>query len=244
MSAWGGLGARVAVAFMATGCMGVCALGCGTAGRQASTSSVAGSTGGNTGDYASTITTSSIPLGQALRGDGDVDNPGDIDGNGDRDYTSQGGKDGDSDGPTRESYDFPDSDDRATFAYGHRPSTTEARAISGVVRMYYAAASAGDGSAACGLLLPSFASSLPESYGGPGGPSYLRGGSTCAAIMSGLFRTFRSELGEAITVVEVRVAGDRAQVVIGSRRMRASSISLARAGGAWKVADIIGQPLP
>ena len=169
---------------MATGCMGVCALGCGTAGRQASTSSVAGSTGGNTGDYASTITTSSIPLGQALRGDGDVDNPSDIDGNGDRDYTSQGGKDGDSDGPTRESYDFPDGDDRSTFAYGHSPSTAEARAISDVVREYYAAASADNGPAACALLLPSFASSLPESYGGAGGPSYLRGGRTCSAIES------------------------------------------------------------
>ena len=229
---------------MATGCMGVCALGCGTAGRQASTSSVAGSTGGNTGDYASTITTSSIPLGQALRGDGDVDNPSDIDGNGDRDYTSQGGKDGDSDGPTRESYDFPDGDDRSTFAYGHSPSAAEARAISDVAREYYAAASADNGPAACALLLPSLASSLPESYGGAGGPSYLRGGRTCSAIESMLFRALHSELSEAITVVEVRVSDGSGQAVVGSRRMRANSILLVQVGSAWRVAEIIGQPLP
>ncbi len=220
------------------GSIALCACGSGTAKRGAMTLS------GTTSTYANTITTSAIPPGQALRGDGDVDNPGDIDGNGDPDLTSHGGSDGDSDGPTPESYDFPDRDDRATFAYGHTASAAEARAIASVVRAYYAAAAAGNGAAGCKVLLAGFAGSLAEAYAEVSGPPYLRGARTCAAVMSALFRHFRPELEEAITVVEVRVADGRAQVIVGSRRMRASSISLVRSDGAWRVNEIIGQALP
>jgi hypothetical protein len=186
-----------------------------------------------------TITSSLIPRGQSLRGDGDADNPGDLDGNGDRDSS-----DSDSDGPTPESYNFPDKDDKATFAYGHSASGPETRALRGIVKRYYAAASSGDGAAACSLLLPSLARSVPEDYSKVSGPSYLRGGKTCQAVMSMLFRHFRKQLAEAITVVGVRVEGSTAQAVFSSRRMPASNILLMRQGSSWKVASILGQPLP
>jgi hypothetical protein len=210
---------------------------------------VAGSTHGipsatSTTSPFTTTTSSVIPPGQALRGDGDADNPSDIDGNGDADGTSAGGTDGDNDNPTRASYDFPDRDDKATFAYGHRPSALDRRAISSLVKRYYAAASRDDGATACSLLISSLASSVSEDYGHGSGSSDTPGGKTCKEVLTMLFGRSREQLAEAITVVEVRVEGNGAQVVFSSRKMPASSISLAREGGSWKLVALLGQPLP
>jgi hypothetical protein len=185
------------------------------------------------------LITSRIPPGQRFRGDGDADNPGDIDGNGDIDP-----EDSDSDYPVPESYRFPDSDDRATFLYGHSPSAAERAAISGVVKRYYAAATADEGAVACSLMPPTFARSVPEDYGQGAGPSYLRGGKTCAAVMSMLFKHSHEELVEAVYIAEVRVEHATAQVVLTSRKMRASSISLTHSAGSWKVQALLAQPLP
>jgi hypothetical protein len=187
-----------------------------------------------------TITTSRIPSGQPFRGDGDADNPSDIDGNGDVDP----GRDSDNDYPTPNSYMFPDADDKATFAFGHWPSAAEARAIANVVRRYYAAGSVGDGIAACSLLSTSFVRSVPESYGQASGPPYLRGAKSCASVIEMLFGHFHEELSEAVTVVEARVDGNEAQVVLGSRKMRASHVFLMREGRSWKVQELLGQVLP
>lgn len=187
-----------------------------------------------------TIITSTIPPGQRFRGDGDADNPGDTDGNGDIDP-----EDGDSDYPVPESYRFPDSDDRATFAYGHAPGAAVQAAITATVKRYYAAASAGEGEAACQLLPPAIASSVAESYGqGVGQSYYLQGAKTCREILTLLFHHFHGELSEAITVVEVRVKGNSAQVVLSSRKMPASDILLMRRNGAWRVEQLLANQLP
>lgn len=182
-------------------------------------------------------TSSVIPAGQTLRGDGDADNPSDIDGNGDSDGASVGGADSDNDNPTTASYKFPDADDRATFAYGHTPSAVEQRTISDAVKRYYAAASTGDGAAACALLPTSLARSLPEEVGSARH-------STCQAIVSTSFRQRHQQLAEAITVVAVRIKGNSAQVVFSSRSMPASDIYLTREARSWKVEQLLGQPLP
>jgi hypothetical protein len=194
----------------------------------------------STSERFTTITSSVIPPGQSLRGDGDADNPNDIDGNGDSDSSA----DKDNDNPTPESYRFPDKDDKATFAYGHSPSAAGGRAIASIVKRYYAAASAGDGAAACSLLLPSLARSVPEDYGKSAGLSYLLGAKTCKMVLSMLFQHFHSQLAEAIQVVEVRVMGSSAQVVLSSKTMPASNIFLLRQSNSWKVEEILGQPLP
>lgn len=185
------------------------------------------------------LITSKIPPGQRVRGDGDADNPGDIDGNGDIDP-----EDSDSDYPVPDSYRFPDKDDRATMLYGHSPKAAERAVISGIVKRYYAAATAGEGAVACSLLLPAIARSVPEDYGQSPGPSYLRGGKTCPAVMSMLFEHFHQELAEAPEIVDVRVKHANAQVVLASRTMRASSFSLIHSSGSWKAQETLGQTLP
>lgn len=221
------------------------AAGCGSGGKGTAISngtatSASVSTGAEESEIEPTITTSRVPPGQRFRGDGDADNPADIDGNGDVDP----GKDKDNDYPTQASYKFPDADDRANFDFGHEPSAREAHTISAIVKRYYIAGSAGNGAAACALLLPNFARTVPESYGGQAGPPYLRGAKTCAAVVSKLFAYLHEELSEAITIVGVRVEGRETQVLLASRKMRASHIFLLREGGSWRIEGLVGQPLP
>jgi hypothetical protein len=221
---------------------GATAYGCSGGGRgDVPASSTSSSTRSNARKRAIPILTSSvIPPGQRLRGDGDADNPRDYDGNGDGD----GNEDHDEDNPVPQSYKFPDSDDKATFAYGHVPTVGERTAIEKVVKRYYAAAAVGDGATACSLLLTTLAHSLAEAYDQQSGPSYLRGATTCRTIASKLFAHLREQLAEAITIVEVRVEGSSARVVLSSRKMRASDISLLRQDRAWKLEELLGQPLP
>lgn len=237
--------ARVLPVLLASVSLGLGASGCGGTARTVGSLPRASSTASTASEPLTTVTvTSVISPGQRVRGDGDADNPSDIDGNGDIDSAATGGQDADNDNPTRASYSFPDGDDKATFAYGRPPSPSVGRAIVSIVRDYYAAGAAGDGARACALLTPNLARSTPEDYGRAGGPSYLRGGKTCQMVMSMLFAHFHSELTEAITVVEVRVAGGTAQVVFSSRKMPASDIFLRRRGNTWRMVALLGRPLP
>ncbi len=192
-------------------------------------------------EAATVITSSTIPPGQSLRGDGDADNPSDIDGNGDID---RGGYDDDNDNPTLQSYHFPDGDDRATFAYGHPPGNAARKAISSVVRRYYAAAAADNGASACALLLPSLARSVPESYGSALGLSHPRRAKTCPVVLSTLFRGYSEQLAKPIELVDVRVKGGSAQAILSSRTMRASNTFLMRQGGSWRLLQVLAEPLP
>jgi hypothetical protein len=233
------LGSRALSAFALSVLLGLCAAGCGSSSGKALSSSHSTASTTTASAEGHTLTSTVIPPGQRLRGDGDADNPADIDGNGDLDKT-----DHDNDYPVPASYKLPDADDKAVFAYGHRPSAGASRAISSLVKRYYAIASAADGAKACSMLLPTFAASLAEDYGQPGGPSYLRGDKTCQAIMSMLFKHVHQQLAEAIQIIEVRVDGGSARVIFGSRTMPASEIFLTRAGSSWRVEQLLGQPLP
>ncbi|HEX4115279.1 MAG TPA: hypothetical protein VHY18_05340 [Solirubrobacteraceae bacterium] len=189
-------------------------------------------------------TTSVIPPGQHVRGDGDADNPADIDGNGDSDAPRVGGPDGDTDTPTLQSHRFPDSDDGPAFAYGHRPGAATVRVITNIVKRYYTAASAGDGAVACALLPSSLARSIPDSYGGPQEPAYQRGGKTCQATLAKFFAHYHKELAAPIKLFAVRVEGETARAIFSSRTMPASGVFLAREGHAWKIVEVLGRPLP
>jgi hypothetical protein len=188
-----------------------------------------------------TILTSYVPPGQALRGDGDADNPGDVDGNGDVD----GAVDSDSDGPTQASYRLPDADDGTVLSYGHAVGPPQRAEIASAVARFFGAARSQDGKRACALLLARVSRSVPADYGrGSAGPPYLRGDTTCAAVMTGLFGHERDELTEAVTIVGVRAEGRHAAVVVGSRAMPASEIFLERQGAGWRLTSIFASPLP
>jgi hypothetical protein len=180
-----------------------------------------------------------LPAGQAIESDGDSDNPKDVDGNPDPDTT-----DLDNDNYTPGSYLYPDTDDKETLAYGKVPSSAERTEIANVVTRYYAAAAKADGAAACALIVPSLTKSIPRDYGSGAGPSYLRGGKTCAAVLTKLFKHDAGELAEPPTLVSMRVKGAAGQVVLGSRILAASLLDVSRQGHTWRIQGLLGSPLP
>ncbi len=188
-------------------------------------------------------TTKVIPPGQWVRGDGDADNPSDIDGNGDSDAASVGGPDTDEDAPVPAGYRFPDRDDRQAFAYGHAPGAATLRAVGTVVRRYFAAASAANGAAACVLLEPGLARTVPEDNAGPRDPAYVRGAKSCPEVLARLFAHYHEELAAPVTVYAVRVLGAEAHAIVASRTLPAGSVFLIHRGHAWQLERLLSEPL-
>jgi hypothetical protein len=175
----------------------------------------------------------SLPPGALALSDGDADNPKDTDGNGDVDP----GADTDQDGRTRASYDAPDSDDAFTLELGRGAGTAQARELSRLVTRYFAAARAEDAASACSMLLPSEAESVSV------GPS-RKSGETCQSAGAVLLKQFHHRLADAIKVVDVRIVGEAAEVVFGSRTMPASYVLLKRYRGSWKLDGLLATRLP
>lgn len=139
---------------------------------------------------------------------------------------------------------FFDRDDGATVSRGHEADAHDARVLSVVVERYYQAASMDDGERACAEMAPSFARTIPETYGRAPGPAYLRGATTCAAVMSKLFKREWQESRAARRVVDVRIDRGEAFVLLGSPTAPAGIAVLKRVSGGWKLAGMGAGSLP
>jgi len=137
-----------------------------------------------------------------------------------------------------------DGDDGAIRYYARAAAATDAQAITVLVRRYYAAAAAQDGARACRLTYYIDVETLPEQYGQPPGPLWLRGAHTCRAVLSRVFEHFHRELSVPIQVTGVRVGGDHAYALVGFRTLPAGYVKLRREGGAWKVDGLLAAALP
>jgi hypothetical protein len=113
-----------------------------------------------------------------------------------------------------------------------------------LVGHYYAAAAAEDGAGACALTYFILVETLPEDYGGPPGPQYLRGATTCQAVLSRVFAHFHARLTRPMTVTGVRVDGALAYAVLGSTTMAPGYMEARRERGAWKIDRALAAPLP
>jgi hypothetical protein len=193
---------------------------------------------------AETPTASGASPARRYLNDGDAEKLNDND----PDNSSGNHEDGDADSheeyeSTYDNTNYHDGDDTSVLTYGHAAGAAEARAVAAVVKRYYAAAAVGDGATACSMILPTLAKAIPEDYARPTGPVYLRGGKTCRAVMSRLFKHFHDKLAGAIEVTGVRVEGNLALALLGSRTRPASEMSVERIGGAWKIALLLANAL-
>jgi hypothetical protein len=137
-----------------------------------------------------------------------------------------------------------DKDDDPIHYYGHAANAADERAVTALVKRYYAAGAAGDGARACLLLYSEIAGSVVEQYGRPLGPPALRG-KTCAAVMSKLFKQRRRQLAAdraTLEVTGVRVEGDRGYALLSSTKMPVGYIVLRREHDDWKVGALLGGP--
>lgn len=140
---------------------------------------------------------------------------------------------------------YHDEDDQYLIESGTIPLTAEMPAFDALVEHYYAAVAAGDGARACSLMTRQLAQAAPIDYGRLG-PPYLRGGKTCADVVSRLSRHVHAELTEPIAVTQVRINYNRvdAEAFVGSRKVPASEISLGLEHGSWRISQIFATPLP
>jgi hypothetical protein len=228
-------------ALLAVALLSIGTAACGDAGRRAHPVSQASS-------RVVTGAAASIPSGGAVTQR--YLNDGDNDPSSDNDEDDLNGKtiDEDHDGPedhvNPENDRYHDGDDGSVVAYGRSASAVEERVIAALVERYHAVAVAGAGAVACSLIAPSVAGAIPEDYGRAPGPTYLRGGKTCSAVMSLLFKHAHGQLAGAVEVTGVRVEGDRAIALLGSGTMPAGDIIVRREHGAWKIDGLIEGPLP
>ncbi len=215
---------------------------CGGAHKRAGSVSQAATSTTTGGLVATTVARPPLARGHAFRGDEDDDDEesktlgttetGDSDNDDDNDYEDNANK------------GYYDKDDSAVRSFGHAASPAEKRAITVLVKRYYAAAAAGNGAKACSLIYPAFAAVISEEYGQASGPSYLHGGKTCAAVMSLLFKHDRSELTSAVEVTGVRVKGGRVYALLGSATLPAGSLALRHEADVWRIDGLLGVPLP
>jgi hypothetical protein len=141
-----------------------------------------------------------------------------------------------------------DKSNVSALGFGHEASPPDKRAVTALVKRYYAAALAGRGARACSLLYSPFAEATPEDYGQVPGPLYMRGAHTCAAVMTRLFAHFHRQLAVQVPrlggVTHVRLQGGRGTALLGFAGMPERAISVAREGHTWKIFELLDGELP
>jgi hypothetical protein len=131
--------------------------------------------------------------------------------------------------------------DNNDYAYGRPANAADKRAVRALVKRYYTAAAASDGTKACSLIYSIFAEEIPEVYGEPPGPSALRG-STCAAVMSKLFKQNHHQLVvdlAELKVTDVRVKRHHALALLSFKAMPPRDIRVHRERRAWKIDELL-----
>lgn len=128
-----------------------------------------------------------------------------------------------------------------------RANADDARSIAVLVKRYYAAAVARDGTVACQLLYTVLAETVPGSYGSaptPPGPHQRQ----CAAVMSKLFGDLHKQMsaeGARLRVVSVRVRLNHGAAQFGSGGKQPFHYIMAhRERGAWKIDMLLAKEQP
>jgi hypothetical protein len=148
--------------------------------------------------------------------------------------------DGDVDDPSHTYYD---SDDAAVLYFGHAAGGADRRAVTSLVRSYYAAAAAADGVKVCSLVYALRAELVAEDYGEQLGLST----SSCAVVMSKLLQRSHirmvAEAG-ALEVLRVRIQGNRGVVLLRVGKPPERHVFVRREHGAWRMYVLFDIPLP
>lgn len=130
--------------------------------------------------------------------------------------------------------------------FGSPATPADRHEITALITRYYASASDEDGATACSLILSSVAKSVPEDYGRGAGPSYLRGGTTCQAVVSRLFKYLHHRMVRAfrtLRVTQVRLKTRGGYAVLLFQKPPEHEIAVVRQNGTWKVASLLDSEL-
>lgn len=132
-----------------------------------------------------------------------------------------------------------DTNNNSILDFGHPANVTDKRAVTALVKRFYTTALAGDGAKACSMLYITLAESLPEDYGHESaGPSYLSEGRTCPAVMTLMFKHFRSLLTAELPrlkVARVRLIQHHGLAILSFGKMPEKYIPIMRERHTWKI---------
>jgi hypothetical protein len=146
-----------------------------------------------------------------------------------------------------------DDNNHEALTYGHAANATDTRAVSEMVKRYYAAALRGDGATACAMIVSSLAKAVVEDYGpGSPGPEYLRSGKTCPAIMALLFKYLHAQFSAEVPKLKVarvrlRVTpgfGTHGFAIMSFGTLPERELAVDREGNTWKAQALIDIELP
>ncbi len=211
---------RSLLALLAIALLGGCLAACGGSGKGSATDA---SASGPKTTPVSTVPTDTAPAAVKTKADADKDNDNDIGGAED------------------------DADNGSVIDFGHPASSAEKRAIVALIKRYYAAAYAENGAAACSMIYSTFQESVPEDYGqSPPGQPYMRG-TTCAAVVTLLFKHFHPQIAieyPKLEVAAVRLIEHHGLVLLRFGALPERQILVAREGHIWRVASLLDSEVP
>jgi hypothetical protein len=204
-------------------------------GGQRSTSRVANAT---------TAVVKPLPPEKPLDADRDTDVGNHDEDGSDKPIPREVDKDNDGDSKAGTRYD---SDDAKTLSFGHAATASDAKTIAALIRRYYAAAAAEDGTKACSMLDSVYAETLPEDYGtSPPGPAFAQG-KTCAAVLTAVFKHFHGEVLKRFPKLEVsriRIKRREGIAISSFGDLSEREIHFEREGHSWKLVTLIDNELP
>lgn len=131
------------------------------------------------------------------------------------------------------------NDDQHVLAFGRPANPSDDQQIRALVAGYFTAAAAANGKTACGMLTPFIAESIVERYGHAG---HLKG-STCAAVMTKLFREHHALLAgkhATLQIGRIGVEGDRSLVELEFSSIdEARQVTARRVEGKWTMLTLL-----
>ena len=141
-----------------------------------------------------------------------------------------------------------DKSNNLAFNFGHAASPSEQRAITTLVKRYYAAALADNGTRGCALLYSTLADAAPQDDSHePGNPAYMQGANTCAEVLAKLFNHYHPQLAAELSklrVTRVRLEEHHGFAFLSFGRMPERRTSVQREGHVWKLSQIYDEELP
>jgi hypothetical protein len=140
-----------------------------------------------------------------------------------------------------------DTNNDSTVDFGHAADASDTRAITALIKRYYAAAYTENGANACKMLYSTLEEAVPEDYGeSPPGQPYMRG-STCAAVLTLLFKHVHPQLTiehPKLEVAHVRLVEHHGIVVLRFGALPERVISVSREGHTWRVDALLDSEVP
>lgn len=175
--------------------------------------------------HGATVAAKPSATGSASSGDGSV-------------TAEQRDNDNDNDNPSTSRYD---RDDDEVLHFGHAASAADRRAITALVKRYYAAGAASDGKLGCSLIYSPVEKSVVEDYGRrPGSPALH--GNTCSVLLGELFKLHASELRAEFP--RLRVTGVRVKESSGIALLNYRHVLVHREFGRWRMGALLDAPMP